>query len=187
MGSFVRLSSSTAVAAAPVAQSGGRDSGGLFLPEFSHAFDAVPAVPFAVRSTAAAAAPAAAGEEKAHMPAPYRTGTQAPTAVAANIRTLRRIRRMRAALRAKVRACVVSCRVVRRVCACAHTAPLVAIYTGVIDETIISTSDSLYVRFASDKSIVDKGFNASFSLIDQSTSSSSSSSSLSLVTHSTMR
>lgn len=46
-------------------------------------------------------------------------------------------------------------------------APLVAIYTGAIDETIISTSDSLYVRFASDKSIVDKGFNASFTLIDQ--------------------
>ncbi len=78
-------------------------------------------------------------------------------------------------------------RVVACVFVCAHTAPLVAIYTGVIDETIISTSDSLYVRFASDKSIVDKGFNASFSLIDQSTSSSSSSSSLSLVTHSTMR
>jgi hypothetical protein len=125
MGSFARLSSAAAAAAAaaaPVAQSGGvgGDSGDLFLPEFSHAFDAVPAVPFAVRSTAA-------GEEKAHMPAPGRTGTQAlavaPTAVAGNIRTLRRIRHMRAALRAKVRGvscgvvscCVVSC----CVCACA--------------------------------------------------------------------
>jgi hypothetical protein len=117
MGSFVRLSAAAAaaaVAAAPVAQSGGGDNDtGLFLPEFSHAFDAVPAVPFAVRATAAA------GEEKAHMPAPCRTGTQAPTAVAANIRTLRRIRHMRAALRAQVRACVVSCRATCA-CVCAH-------------------------------------------------------------------
>jgi hypothetical protein len=51
----------------------------------------------------------------------------------------------------------------------ALTAPLVAIFSGEnIDESITSTSESLFVRFASDKSVIYRGFNATFALIDQS-------------------
>jgi hypothetical protein len=49
-------------------------------------------------------------------------------------------------------------------------APLVAIFSGEnINESITSTSESLFVRFASDKSVIFQGFNATFALIDQTT------------------
>jgi hypothetical protein len=117
MGSFVQLSSFSTTSSTPPSLSATAQttsatpsaSGGLFAPELSHAFDAVPALPFMIRPAAETASSAPVPQQGVRA-----TPATVPTAITSNIRTLRRIRHMRAALRAKVHICADMC--VR--CAC---------------------------------------------------------------------